>query len=98
MSDMAVATAKATYIRIAPRKVQIVLDLIRNHDVAQVFVSCADMHNGSDLHVGMVIFRRDRNSQIPHELEISGADAAAVHFGDDTLSADFLRVTDTGSE
>ncbi len=30
MSDMAVATAKATYIRIAPRKVQIVLDLIRN--------------------------------------------------------------------
>ncbi len=29
MSDM-VATAKATYIRIAPRKVQIVLDLIRN--------------------------------------------------------------------
>ena len=24
------ATAKATYIRIAPRKVQIVLDLIRN--------------------------------------------------------------------
>ncbi|MBE6820410.1 MAG: 50S ribosomal protein L22 [Ruminococcaceae bacterium] len=27
---MAVATAKATYIRIAPRKVQIVLDLIRN--------------------------------------------------------------------
>ena len=30
MSDMAVATAKATYISIAPRKVQIVLDLIRN--------------------------------------------------------------------
>ena len=30
MSDMAVAKAKATYIRIAPRKVQIVLDLIRN--------------------------------------------------------------------
>ena len=35
MSDMAMqsvptATAKATYIRIAPRKVQIVLDLIRN--------------------------------------------------------------------
>ncbi len=30
MSDMAGATAKATYIRIAPRKVQIVLDLIRN--------------------------------------------------------------------
>ena len=30
MSDMAVATAKATYIRIASRKVQIVLDLIRN--------------------------------------------------------------------
>ena len=30
MSDMAVATAKATYIRIAPRNVQIVLDLIRN--------------------------------------------------------------------
>ena len=30
MSDMAVATAKATYIRIAPRKVQIVLGLIRN--------------------------------------------------------------------
>ena len=30
MSDMAVATAKATYFRIAPRKVQIVLDLIRN--------------------------------------------------------------------
>ena len=28
--NMAVATAKATYIRIAPRKVQIVLDLIRN--------------------------------------------------------------------
>ncbi len=33
MSDMAVATAKATYIRIAPRKVQIVLDLIRNQPV-----------------------------------------------------------------
>ena len=31
MTDMpVVATAKATYIRIAPRKVQIVLDLIRN--------------------------------------------------------------------
>ena len=30
MADMAFATAKATYIRIAPRKVQIVLDLIRN--------------------------------------------------------------------
>ncbi len=28
--DMPSATAKATYIRIAPRKVQIVLDLIRN--------------------------------------------------------------------
>ena len=27
------ATAKATYIRIAPRKVQIVLDLIRGEDV-----------------------------------------------------------------
>ena len=26
------ATAKATYLRIAPRKVQIVLDLIRNQD------------------------------------------------------------------
>ena len=33
MSDMAVATPKATYIRIAPRKVQIVLDLIRNQPV-----------------------------------------------------------------
>ena len=33
MSDMAVATAKATYIRIAPRKVLIVLDLIRNQPV-----------------------------------------------------------------
>ena len=31
--NMAVATAKATYIRIAPRKVQIVLDLIRNQPV-----------------------------------------------------------------
>ena len=30
---MNVATAKATYIRIAPRKVQIVLDLIRNQPV-----------------------------------------------------------------
>ncbi len=30
MQDMAQATAKATFIRIAPRKVQIVLDLIRN--------------------------------------------------------------------
>ena len=30
MSDMAVATAKATYNRIAPRKVKIVIDLIRN--------------------------------------------------------------------
>ena len=30
MQDIAQATAKATYIRIAPRKVQIVLDLIRN--------------------------------------------------------------------
>ena len=36
MSDkemVPVATAKATYIRIAPRKVQIVLDLIRNQPV-----------------------------------------------------------------
>ena len=30
MQSAPVATAKATYIRIAPRKVQIVLDLIRN--------------------------------------------------------------------
>lgn len=30
MQSVPVATAKATYIRIAPRKVQIVLDLIRN--------------------------------------------------------------------
>lgn len=30
MQDTPVAVAKATYIRIAPRKVQIVLDLIRN--------------------------------------------------------------------
>ena len=33
MSEVATATAKATYIRIAPRKVQIVLDLIRNQPV-----------------------------------------------------------------
>ena len=30
MQSVTTATAKATYIRIAPRKVQIVLDLIRN--------------------------------------------------------------------
>lgn len=30
INEAAVATAKATYVRIAPRKVQIVLDLIRN--------------------------------------------------------------------
>ncbi|MBQ4337874.1 MAG: 50S ribosomal protein L22 [Clostridia bacterium] len=29
-NEVAVATAKATYVRIAPRKVQIVLDIIRN--------------------------------------------------------------------
>ncbi|MCR5150767.1 MAG: 50S ribosomal protein L22 [Clostridiales bacterium] len=33
MQNELVATAKATYIRIAPRKVQIVLDLIRNQPV-----------------------------------------------------------------
>ena len=38
MSDMAVATAKATYIRIAPRKVQIVLDLIRNQPADKAMV------------------------------------------------------------
>ena len=30
INEVAVATAKATFVRIAPRKVQIVLDLIRN--------------------------------------------------------------------
>ena len=30
INEVPVATAKATYLRIAPRKVQIVLDLIRN--------------------------------------------------------------------
>ena len=33
MMSVPTATAKATYIRIAPRKVQIVLDLIRNQPV-----------------------------------------------------------------
>ena len=34
MQSVPTATAKATYIRIAPRKVQIVLDLIRNKAMA----------------------------------------------------------------
>ena len=33
INEVPVATAKATYLRIAPRKVQIVLDLIRNQPV-----------------------------------------------------------------
>ena len=31
------ATAKVTFVRIAPRKVQIVLDLIRNQHIQEVF-------------------------------------------------------------
>ena len=84
--------------QVANRLCRIGLDFVRNYDVAQIFVSGTDMHDGSDFHIRMVIFRRDRDSQILHQLEISGADAAAVHFRDDALSADFLRVTDTDSK
>ena len=73
------------------------LDLIRNYDVTQVFASGADMHDGTYFHIGVIIFLCDRDPQIPHQLQISGADAEAVHFRDEPFSADFLRVTDTGS-
>ena len=39
MMSVPTATAKATYIRIAPRKVQIVLDLIRNQPVEKAMAT-----------------------------------------------------------
>ena len=72
------------------------LDLICDHDMPQILFSRADVYDRPGLYIRVIIFFCDQDSQILHQLEVSGSDAAAVHFRNDTFAADLFCIAHTG--
>ena len=71
MSDMAVATAKATYIRIAPRKVQIVLDLIRNQPADKAMAILKYTPKAACEPVGKLLKSAIANAENNNDMDVS---------------------------
>ncbi len=65
------ATAKATYVRIAPRKVQIVLDLIRNQPAEKAAAILRHTPKAACEPVGKLLHAAMSNAENNHDMDVS---------------------------
>lgn len=65
------ATAKATYVRIAPRKVQIVLDLIRNQPAEKAAAILKHTPKAACELVGKLLKSAMANAENNHDMDVS---------------------------
>ena len=75
------ATAKATFVRIAPRKVQIVLDLIRNQPVDKAVAILKYTPKAACEPVGKLLKSAIANAENNHDMDASKLYVASCNVG-----------------
>ena len=75
------ATAKATFVRIAPRKVQIVLDLIRNQPVDKAIAILKYTPKAACEPVGKLLKSAIANAENNNDMDVSKLNVASCNVG-----------------